>query len=245
MWFRGLNIFAVWLCSWASVFAAQGPPPEVTAAFDGVIMVEGTDEFSGAYTVRTISTVQKPNGKARHDMEIVIDVDRPAEGKERRTLVSYVRDGEDVTEERRAKIEEANDQEERDPDDGEDGESEMEFVAPWGDDAGRYDFEPPHQVDSTIIQGFRPKLGKKDHEGLAVGRLVWNASTLDPISVELTVVHPPKPLKEFRIVMEFERRGDAVYNTRMVTDGLAKVLFMKREFHVDVHWTEIRPAGPS
>ena len=34
------------------------------------------------------------------------------------------------------------------------------------------------------------------------------------------------------------------YRARMVTDGLARVLLMQREFHMDLRFDDIRPANP-
>lgn len=238
-------LVAVILCAGFSAAAEKGPPPEVVAGFDDAVMVENAEDFSGSYTSQTVSIVQKPNGKARHDMEVVIEVDRPVEGAEKKKLVSFVRDGEDVSEKHRSDIEEPADGEGgRDQDDdAEQDDGEMDFVPPWGDDAGRYEFGPVKSDGSTATQSFRPRPDQKDVEGLAVGHLTWNASTLDPVSAELEVSDPPKPLKRLKIVMEFERQGDRIFAVRMVTDGFAKVLLMKREFHVDVNWTGIRPEG--
>jgi len=217
--------------------AAETLPAEVSAAFDQAVMVEDAEEFAGSYTSVTASMVQKPNGKSRHETEMVIGVERSADGAARRKLVKLIRDGEDLAEKHREDIEAPDDRSSGDEDEG-DG---LDFVAPWGEDIDRYVFDPPSTQGSKVIQSFRPDPEQDDDVGLASGQLSWHRETLDPISASLEVVKPPKPLKSMRVLLEFERRGGVVYVTRMVTDGLASVLLMKREFHVDVHWTDIEP----
>lgn len=222
---------------------AEGPPDEVGEAFEAAIMVEDGDEFVGTFRSQTTSIVQKPNGKARHEMEVVVEVDRQEEDLEERTLISFLKDGEDVSEKHRDDIE--NPKKKRDKkarrEDEKPEEAEADFLPPWGDDAVRYDFDLPIQTGDIVEQGFRPRTSVKEDEGLGRGVLRWNADSLDPVSIDLELISPPRPLKNLALHMEFERQDDTVYATRMVTDGLAKILLMKREFHVDVRWSEIRP----
>jgi hypothetical protein len=43
--------------------------------------------------------------------------------------------------------------------------------------------------------------------------------------------------------LEFDRIDGEVFMSRLVTDGLAKVLLLTREFHMDLHFDDIRPAS--
>jgi hypothetical protein len=59
----------------------------------------------------------------------------------------------------------------------------------------------------------------------------------------MEAVHPPKPLKELRMKMEFLGVGGNLYLSKLVTDGQAKILFLKREFHMEILFDDIRPAN--
>ena len=43
--------------------------------------------------------------------------------------------------------------------------------------------------------------------------------------------------------MEFDRIDGEVFMSRLVTDGLAKILLLTREFHMDVRFNDISPAA--
>ena len=43
--------------------------------------------------------------------------------------------------------------------------------------------------------------------------------------------------------LEFDRIGGEIFMSRLVTNGLAKVLLLTREFHMDLRFDDIRPAA--
>jgi hypothetical protein len=39
--------------------------------------------------------------------------------------------------------------------------------------------------------------------------------------------------------LEFQQIGEQLFLSRIVTDGLAKILLLKREFHMEMHFDDI------
>ena len=66
---------------------------------------------------------------------------------------------------------------------------------------------------------------------------------MDPLWLDLDVLETSKPLRELKVRMEFERIGEGVYMSRMVSDGRVKVLLMKRNFHMEMVVSDLEPAG--
>jgi hypothetical protein len=164
------------------------------------------------------------------------EVEQTANGRSSTRLLRYVENGIDVTEDQRAVIENI-----AGPDTSQDGHR-SDLTRPSGDTADRYLFGEPELFGSEVVVDFEPAPGHEDDTDLAEGRLAWDPDTLDPIWMELTAVHPPPPLKQLSVRFEFAKLEDLTVVVRKVTDGLAKVQMMQREFHTDLRFDDLRPA---
>ncbi len=76
-------------------------------------------------------------------------------------------------------------------------------------------------------------------EDIARGAIAWDEDSLQPRWLEMVAIHPPKPLKELRMKMEFVEIDDDLFMSHLVTDGLAKILLLKREFHMEMRFDDI------
>jgi hypothetical protein len=90
---------------------------------------------------------------------------------------------------------------------------------------------------------FEPAPGHEADKNIARGTIAWDAESLEPRWMEMEALHPPRPLKELRMRLEFDRIEGEVFTSRLVTDGLAKILLLTREFHMDLRFVDIRPAS--
>ncbi len=211
-------------------------PLEVAERFSAAQDSLEKDQFRGAYTVEISSVVAKPDGSAKNATDLEMSVEVDAEGQELRRLIRFIIDGEDQTEKHREDLES-----EQDEGNG-DGEGDDDFVVPFGDDADHFSFAQARVVGGHIEMTFEPALGHEHDGNLTRGTLAWDEATLDPLWIEMDVLKPPKPLRELRVRMDFERVGDGVYMNRMVTDGRVKVLLMKRNFHMEMTVSDLIPA---
>ena len=182
--------------------------------------------------------VQKPGGKSREEVTFIADVVNRDDGEQTRHLVQYIENSVDVTEDQRTKFEKRDTAGKKKDDDD-------DFANPFGDTADLYRFGPPESVASVVVVAFEPAPGHEDDENVATGRVAWDPVTLEPAWLEMQAIRAPKPLKRLAIRLEFTRQGDHTFVTSMVTDGLAKVLLMQREFHMDLRFDNIQPASSS
>jgi hypothetical protein len=187
----------------------------------------------GTYRITISSVVQKPNGKSREENLIEADVTHRSDGETQRSLLKYIEDGTDVTEKKRNKFEN---------EDGERGEDDEDLADPFGNTADRYHFGAVETRGSTKVITFEPATGHEEDEDIARGAIAWDADSLQPRWLEMEAIHPPKPLKELRMRMDFVGINGDLFMSHLVTDGLAKILLLKREFHIEMRFDNIRPA---
>lgn len=223
----------------AAVYVEAEIPDRVAERLDQVVTPSETDEFQGRYIMSITTVVQKPNGKSREEVVFDAEVENAADGNQTRHLLRYIENGEDVTEKQRGDFE----GEERSNRKKDDEDDDSDLANPFGETADLYQFGEPETVGSEIVVTFAPAPGHEDDHDVATGRLAWDPIRLEPRWMEMTAVHAPKPLKKLAIRLEFTLQGDDLFVSRMVTDGLAKVLMMQREFHMDLRFEDIRPAG--
>ena len=227
------------LVSTSALAAAAGFPEKVAERLDQVVTPSEADEFQGSYIMSITTVVQKPNGKSREEVVFDAEVENTSEGERTRRLLRYIENGEDVTEKQREDFE-SNEQSKKKKDDDDD---DSDLANPFGETADLYQFGEPASVGSETIVTFAPAPGHEDDRNVATGRLAWDPVSQEPTWIEMTAVHAPKPLKKLAIRLEFNPQGDDIFVSRMVTDGLARVLMMQREFHMDLRFEDIRPAG--
>ena len=228
------------ILSSAAVATGTGLPSEVADRLESMVSLADTDDFVGSYRMILSSVVQKPNGKARKETLIEAEVVNHVDGDSRRRLLKFIEDGSDVTEKKRAKFEgEEGGNQKGDGDEDED----TDLANPFGDTADHYRFSAPETRGSTVVITFEPAPGHEDDEDIARGLIAWDGESLEPRWLEMEALHPPKPLKELRVRLEFDRIDGEVFMSRLVTDGLAKVLLLTREFHMDLRFDDIRPAS--
>ena len=224
---------AIAIVSSTAIAAGSGLPPEVADRFENAISFDETNDFVGTYRISISSVVQKPNGKSREESLIQGDVIHRGDGNTQRTLLKYIEDGDDVTEKKRAKFE--GEKEDRGEDD--------DLADPFGNEADRYSFGRVESRGSMRVITFEPAPGHEDDDDIARGTVAWDAESLEPRWLEMEASDPPMPLKELRMRMEFQQIGDQLFLSRMVTDGLAKILLIKREFHMEIRFDDIRPGA--
>jgi len=194
------------------------------------------EAFRGSYTMTIMSSISKPGGDPQEATEVEWRVEVDPEGAEDRRLIRMMVDGEDLTEKKRKKLEG------RKADDDEKG-GDIDVLSPFGEHAHRFVFGPARTVGDRVEMGFEPAEGHEEFEGISRGSAAWDATTLDPIWLAMEAVRPPKPLREIRMRMEFERVGEGVYLRRLTTEGKAKVLLMKREFQMEMTVSDLVPLG--
>ena len=228
------------ILSSAAVATGTGLPSEVADRLESMVSLADTDDFVGSYSMNLASVVQKPNGKARKETLIEAEIVNHGDGASRRRLLKFIENGSDVTEKKRAKFEGENG--DRQNDDGEE-DDDTDLADPFGDTADHYRFGAPESRGSTVVMRFEPAPGHEIDEDIARGMIAWDGESLEPRWLEMESLHPPKPLKELRMRLEFVRIDGELFMSRLVTDGLAKILLLTREFHMDLHFNDIRPAA--
>lgn len=228
------------ILSSAAVTTGTGLPSEVAGRLESMVSLADTDDFVGSYHMNLSSVVQKPNGKARKESLIEAEIVNDRDGASRRRLLKFIEDGSDVTEKKRAKFEaEVGGNQNGDGDEDDD----TDLASPFGDTADHYRFGAPESRGSTVVITFEPAPGHEADEDIAQGMIAWDGESLEPQWLEMEALHPPKPLKELRMRLEFDRIDGEVFMSRLVTDGLAKILLLTREFHMDLRFDDIRPAA--
>ncbi len=221
-------------------FLEASPPAVVAERLNGAENALESGHFVGSYSVDVKSVVAKENGSSRKttDMEMAVEVD--GVGKERWHLVHFIEDGKDTTEKNRKDLESDF---EDDEDDDADEEEDEDFLVPFGPEASRFVFGPATKVGEHMEMTFEPARDHEGDNGITRGTMAWNESSLDPLWVDMEVLEPEKPLREFKVRMEFKRAGEQVYLSRMVTDGRVKILLLKRNFRMEMVIRDIKTAG--
>lgn len=224
------------VCLISSVVAAA-PPSQVFECFAAAQNSMDKEVFRGSYSMTIQSSINKPGGDPQEvtEMEWSVAVD-PA-GEESRRLMRLIVDGEDLTEKKREKVEG------RQADDDDEQEDGMDVLSPFGEKAHLFVFGPALTVDDRVEMSFEPARGHEDDKGISRGSVAWDAATLDPLWLAMEAVRPPKPVREIRMRLEFERVGEGVYLRRLTTEGKAKVLLMKREFQMEMTVSDLVPAS--
>jgi hypothetical protein len=233
-------LFVTAILSSAAITSGTGLPSEVADRLESRVSLADADDFVGSYRMTLSSVVQKPNGKAREESLIEAEIVNHGDGASRRRLLRFIEDGSDVTEKKRAKFE----REEWGAEKGEgDEDDDTDLASPFGGTAGHYRFGAPETRGSTVVMTFEPAPGHEADKNIARGTIAWDAESLEPRWMEMEALHPPRPLKELRMRLEFDRIEGEVFTSRLVTDGLAKILLLTREFHMDLRFVDIRPAS--
>ncbi len=227
----------------ASMAAASGLPPEVAERIDAAEMLTDSQDFVGSFVFTVTSVVQKPNGKARQAMEMVVETTRHGDGSEDHRLIRMLEDGKDITAEKRGEMNKLMG-EEKETGSRDNADEEIEaFVSPFGKTADRYQFSPTRREGDAVLVDFEPRPDHRKDDGMATGTVAWQFETLDPLWMAVKIVQPSGPMSELDIRMEFERLGELVHVQRLFTAGLAKVLLIKREFAMDIRISDVRPGG--
>jgi len=223
----------------ASTATAGGIPPEVADLIDGAEMLADSQDFVGSFVFTLTTVIQKPNGKARHEMEMVVETTRHGDGSVDHLLIRMVKDGKDVTAANRGKVDELMTDETESKDNADEGDED--FVDPFGETADRYKFSSLRREGDSVLVDFEPQPNHRKDDGMAAGTVAWQFETLDPLWMEIEAVEPPKHTTEFAMRMEFERLGELVHVQRLFTTGLANIILIKRQFEMDIRITDVRP----
>ncbi len=218
-------------------FASAALPMQVAERFAAAQDSIDNEVFRGSYTMNVESLVKKPKGGSQQTTEMEWRVEVDPAGEEARRLVRFIVDGEDETEEKREKFED------RTADADGETEEDEDFLSPFGEHAHRYLFGSPQAIGDRMETSFEPARGHEDDEGITRGSMAWDAASLDPLWLAIEALDPPKPVRELKMRMEFKRVGTGVFLKRMITDGKAKMLLMKRDFHMEMTVSNLTPVG--
>ena len=225
----------------ASMATAGGIPPDVADLIDGAELLTDSQDFVGSFVFTLTTVIQKPNGKARHAMEMVVETTRHGDGSVDHLLIRMVKDGKDVTAANRGKVDKLMAEETESEDNADEGDED--FVDPFGETADRYQFSSLRREGDSVLVDFEPQPNHRKGDGMAAGTVAWHFETLDPLWMEIEAVEPPKPTTEFAMRIEFERLGELVHVQRLFTTGLANIILIKRQFEMDIQVTDVRPGG--
>ena len=223
----------------AAVPAFGQIPAEVELKIEAAQAFFEPDNFVGSYRITNNSIVKKTNGKDPQEIVVVIDAVYRDDGTVGSNLVQMVENGEDVTEKRRKKIEKQLNEQNGG---GDEDAGEPDLIGPTGDHAGWFVYGPRRHVGDITEISFNPDDEHRSTARISAGKVAWNLTTMDPVCVEMTAVQPEKPLKELSIRFEFSRLGDDVFVSRVHTNGLAKVLLIKRRFDAEIVFSDVKPA---
>jgi len=225
-----------------AVWSAYTPP---AAVLERLGAAATPDESAAIRSWRTVdrAVIEKTNGKGRHETEAVIEAVRREDGTVVRRAVRLLRDGEDRTEKLQEILDEENGKAGKEARDGDGGETEAEFVPPDAAHREAYRFEPlPPGAGGEARCRIAPAPGHEKDPGILDGTVAWEAASLEPLWLEGDVLNPPKPLKALHVRVEYRRLGPVLSIGRIVTRGLAKVLFLKRRFQAEIRFEDVRPA---
>jgi len=225
----------------AATIQAEGIPPEIANRIDDAVMLTDSDSFLGSYNFTLTTMVQKPNGKARHDVEMVVETTRHDDGSVDNRLVRMIKDGKDVTAAKRDEVNKLMGEDEKTGSKDDTEADDEDFVDPFGETASRYRFGPPRREDDAILMDFEPQPENREDDGMTVGTVAWNDETLDPLWMEMKALKAPGPLKELDMRMEFFHLGDTIFIDRVFTKGVVKILLITRQFETDMQISDIRP----
>jgi len=220
-----------------STFVGAAPPPEVLERVSGALNALDSRSFRGSYTMSVDSVISKKDGSSKKSTEMEIKVEVDAGAREHRHLLRFISNGKDESKKQRKKIEaEAKDAEKSDD------EQEEDFLLPTKRTQERFQFGIPVKEAGRVVMEFQPAQGHEKDDGICRGHLAWEETSLDPLWIEADVIKPPKPMREFHLRMEFKRIGDLLVMHRMSTEGRVKILLMKRNFHMEMRFDDIRVA---
>lgn len=226
--------FVLAIASSTAAATGSGLPPEVADRLENAISFDESNDFVGTYRITLSSVVQKPNGKSREESLIEADVIHRGDGETERTLLKYIEDGTDVTEKKRTAFESEEGGRGKDNDD-----EDADLADPFGDAAARYRFGATESRGSMKVVTFEPAPGHEEADDIARGAIAWDQANFEPRWLEMEAIQPPKPLKELRLRMEFVGIDGDLFVSHLVTDGLAKILLFKREFHMEIRFDGI------
>jgi len=232
---RALILFTIAAAS--AIPAMAELPPEIAERIEAAEQFLETDSFVGKYTITNTSVVRKTDGTDPKEVEVVIDVVHGNGGRRQSRLVRMVEDGEDVTEKRRKKIQKQMDRQQA----GERDRDDQDLIDPFGEHSDRFVFGPHLKTGNIVKMSFNPKNEHSEDERISTGTVAWDNETLDPVWAEMTAIKPPKPLKELTIRLEFSRLGDDIYVSKFLTNGLVKVLLIKRRFEAEIVFSNLKP----
>jgi hypothetical protein len=234
-----------------SAVGAAGIPPETAARLDRALQVLDKG-FVGSYRVTVHAVIEKPGGKDRKESLRVVAMSRRADGTSEDRLVKALENGKDVTEQEQSKAAKAmlrptatakpgSSKGAGDKGEGSDKKT-AELKLPSGEEAKLYRFGAPVEEGELIIATFEPLPEHRKEDGMAKGRLAWRRDTLDPAWFEVELVVLPTGVSELFMRFEFARQGDLLYPRLTVTRGAGGILWIKRNFNMQMEISDVTPA---
>jgi hypothetical protein len=213
--------------------SAGAPPVETLERLEQAMHLLELDGVAGRYTLTTRSVIAKPGGKDPETSEVVVTLSRRAGEPTAQELVRATRNGKDETEELRRKLERA-----REKADGEEHGEEVSvgLELPGADTLSRYRFGPVENASGAQVATFEPD--DPEQAGAVSGRIAWDGSSLDPLWIELEPVEIPRHVQRMSTRIELGRSGDTLWPRRTSLAGQGGILFVKREFRVDMEVSE-------
>ncbi len=224
---------------------AATPPPSTLTSLSAALHALDEGVFVGSYTVTVTARVATTAGKVTDTSTTVVEVTVPAEGPSSERIVRAEKNGQDITAEARGRAEKR--QETTSAAKEEKGGREMSVGVrlPEGDDARLYAFGEPACDGDTCTASYAPTAAARKEKGLATGRLAWRAATHEPLWIDMTPIELPTGAKELTVRIEFAVQDGLRHPVRIVTDGVGGLLFIKRVFHVETTFHDLRRAAPA
>jgi len=240
---RSMRLIGAGLIAAAAAMPAGAAEPiqqvleRATAAL-GVLDGHGV---SGGYLLSVRVKTKVPGEDGPEDTLEVHRVTIGQDGTKRTELVRAVEDGRDVTEERRRRGENVDEERSDDRD-----EVDLELL-PIGTNAHLYAFKAPKVTGGLAVASYGPR-ADVDDDDLSRGRIAWDVASGDPLWIEAEPVDDPAFVAEVVLRFEFARTGPVLHPSLITTHvraGIPLVMRVKVDVGIEVSDVRLEPRGSS
>ena len=224
---------------------AQAPPAQVLQGLEEAGRF--SDTFVGSYRLTVNAVISKTSGTVTDEDLTEMSVRRGADGSQQETILHATKNGKDTTADARAKQDKSKAKGEGKTDKQakkeSDGELSIGLKMPGPRIADRFLYQALASEHGVCRVGYAPSREHQKDEGISKGELAWQCDTFEPRWATAEPVDLPSHVSEMKIRMEFARTGGTAYISRLTTDGIGGILFIKRKFHLTMETSEVTPAA--
>ncbi len=226
---------------------AGAPPAEVDARIRSALhFLDDDSDFVGSYLLTIRTDVDAPGDDGPEKSLEIRRVTLRADGTREDVLLRAEEDGVDVTEQKRADgsgLQVHGHRENGSEHDGNGPADDDLALMPVGENAALYRFHGPRRRDGVLVSRFEPTRAHRRDDDVARGEIAWSASTGDPAWIEFEPADLPALVSELTLRFDFDRAGDTVYPSRLLTRTKAGIPFLRVKVLVDITVTEVEPAS--